>query len=178
MNTGKEHTSRSHIDPLIAFVVVFAVVLLAIFICVRMLEKMSLMEAYENDAEALEQLAQELFPQREEGKVICIVKGDDYSKFGKETAVHLEDFFSQVACDYLFVATTGDGSNYCQFARETKSSDVGIIYIQGGHIAGNGTTDGYSNVFPATPIREWKRLTSEWLYYDALSYEEEMKLPF
>ncbi len=162
-----------------AFIVaVLAAILLALFICVWVLKKTPLIDAYESDAESLEQLADELFTQLEEGKVICIVKGDDYSKFGKETAAHLEEFFSQVACDNIFVSTTWDGLNYCDFARETKSSIVGIAYIQGGHIDCNAPDREYFNVFPPTSLREWKRLTNEWLYYDALSYEEENKMNF
>ncbi len=159
-------SKRVWIGGIVAALILIGVLLFALF------RRTPLREYYKTDRDTLERLSQILFSLREEKKVIVIDEGDDYLKYGEEAEALLTQVFSQAACDSIFVTTDWDGTNCCSFSIGSKTRIYGIIYAQTENI--NETQD----AFPATSLIQKVPLSDHWLYYEALSYEEESKMPY
>ncbi len=169
---------RGHIPKSVGIGCIIFVLILVGTILITSFKRMPLRQYYESDRDALEQLSWALFPLKEEKKVIYIRKGDDCSRYGETVEILLKQLFSQAACDSVFVSAARDGSLCCNFSIDSKTRISGVIYAEAGRVDGNAPNNVYASVFPPTSLVRLEPLSDNWIYYEALSYEEENKMPY
>lgn len=150
------------------------VALLLVIVVVCVLRKPSLLDAYKNDLPALGKLPHSLFAITDETKAIYIRKGGDYTKLEDNLRAEIEDFFSSVRCNQIYVSWTRASETqprirFCDFYYETRTSISGLVYVPGGI---PDTADPRDVAAADTPMIDWLPLSDEWFYFECVSYED------